>query len=94
MTPARKRYPSDLTDLQWDNISNLFPPARRPPGQPGRKRTSPVREVVNAVMYLARGGWSRRIVPQDFPPWKTQDWDGAEEVVRRCGGRLHRVAKV
>jgi transposase len=71
MTPARMRYPSDLTDLQWDNISHLFPPDRRPPGQPGRKRTYPVREVVNAVLYLARGGGSWRMLPHDFPPWKT-----------------------
>jgi putative transposase len=27
-------------------------------------------------------------------PANVQDWDGAEEVVRRCGGRLLRLAKV
>jgi putative transposase len=67
----RTRYPSDLTDLQWHNIADLFPPDERPPGRPGPDRTYPVREVVNAVFYLAKGGCSWRMLPHDFPPWKT-----------------------
>jgi len=65
---ARKRYPSDLTDLQWDNIEHLFPQGL---GKGGRPRTYPVREVVNAAFYLARGGCTWRMLPHDFPPWKT-----------------------
>jgi putative transposase len=49
-TTARKRYPSDLTDPQWDNIEHLFPQSD---GSTGRPRTYPVREIVNAVLYLA-----------------------------------------
>ena len=45
MTTARKRYPSDLTDLQWHNISHLFPGGDRPPGGAGRPRTYELREV-------------------------------------------------
>ena len=47
-----ERYPSDLTDLQWDNIGHLLPQGH---GKTGRPRTYPVREVVNEAMYLARG---------------------------------------
>src|SRR3954447_13047147 len=65
---TRQRYPSDLTDLQWDNIEHLFPQAR---GQIGRPRTYPLREIVNAALYLARSGCSWRMLPHDFPPWKT-----------------------
>ena len=65
---TRQRYPSDLTDLQWDNIEHLFPQAR---GKIGRPRTYPLREIVNAALYLARGGCSWRMLPHDFPPWKT-----------------------
>lgn len=68
-TPARKRYPSDLTDAQWANIEPLFP--RGKAGQAGRPRTYPLREVVNAAMSLARGGCTWRMLPHDFPPWKT-----------------------
>jgi transposase len=71
MNTARKRYPSDLTDLQWHNISHLFPGGVRRPGGPGRPRTYELREVVNAVLYLARGGCTWRMLPHDFPPWKT-----------------------
>ena len=66
---ARMRYPSDLTDAQWCNIEELFP---RPEGpKSGRPRTYPVREIVNAVFYLARSGCAWRMLPHDFPPWKT-----------------------
>jgi Transposase and inactivated derivatives len=65
---TRQRYPSDLTDLQWDNIEHLFPQAK---GKSGRPRTYPLREIVNAALYLARGGCSWRMLPHDFPPWKT-----------------------
>jgi putative transposase len=65
---ARKRYPSDLTDVQWENIEHLFPQAR---GRIGRPRTYAVREIVNAMFYLARSGCAWRMLPHDFPPWKT-----------------------
>lgn len=65
---TRERYPSDLSDLQWSNISHLFPQGD---GSTGRPRTYPVREVVNATMYLARSGCTWRMLPHEFPPWKT-----------------------
>ena len=64
---ARTRYPSDLTDLQWHNIAHLFERPRRGPG--GRPRTYELREVVNALFYLAKGGCPWRMLPHDFPPW-------------------------
>ena len=65
---ARKRYPSDLTDVQWTNIAHLFPQGD---GKTGRPRTYELREIVNAVFYLARSGCAWRMLPHDFPPWKT-----------------------
>ena len=64
---ARKHYPSDLTDLQWDNIEHLFHPPKRGPG--GRPRTYPLRDIVDALFYLARAGCAWRMLPHDFPPW-------------------------
>jgi putative transposase len=52
-TTTRMPYPSDLTDLQWDNSAHLFPCGD---GTTGRPRVYPLREIVNAVLYLARGG--------------------------------------
>jgi putative transposase len=68
---TRPRYPSDLSDMQWENIEHLFPPERQPAGKPGRHRTYPRREVVNAVFYLSRAGCAWRMLPHDLPPWKT-----------------------
>jgi putative transposase len=64
---ARKPYPSDLTDLQWFNIEHLFHKPARGPG--GRPRTYELRDIVNALFYLARSGCSWRMLPHDFPPW-------------------------
>ena len=45
-----KRYPSDLTDEEWDRIAPLLPkPSRR-----GRKPSVAMREVLNAVRYMTR----------------------------------------
>ena len=67
-TPARKRYPSDLTEVQWDNIEHLFPQGD---GRTGRPRAYPLREIVNAILYLVRSGCTWRMLPHDLPPWKT-----------------------
>ncbi len=64
---ARKPYPSDLTDVQWDNIEHLFRPPRRGPG--GRPRSYELRDIVNALFYMARSGCAWRMLPHDFPPW-------------------------
>ena len=61
------RYPSDLTDAEWALIAPLLPPAR--PG--GRPRTTDLREVVNAILYLASSGCQWRMLPKDFPPLST-----------------------
>lgn len=91
---ARKRYPSDLTDLQWDNIEHLFPPDQRPPGVAGRKRTYPVREIVNAIFYLARGGGTWRMLPHDFPPWKTVSYYFYTWRAAGLWERVHHVLRV
>ena len=63
----RKPYPSDLTDEQWAILEPLVPP----PAPRGRPREVDIREVINAVFYLNRGGIAWRLLPHDFPPWKT-----------------------
>ena len=61
---ARTRYPSDLTDLQWDNIALWFPEGDGT--KCGRPRKYPVREIVNAVLYQARTGCQWRYLPAEF----------------------------
>ena len=62
-----KRYPSDLTDGEWKHIKGLIPKAKRG----GRPRTTNMREVLNGIFYLIRGGISWEMLPSDFPKWKT-----------------------
>jgi putative transposase len=64
---ARRPYPTDLSDEQWKLIEPLIPSAK--PG--GRAREVDMREVVNGILYVLRGGCAWRLVPHDFPPWQT-----------------------
>ena len=61
------RYPSDLTDREWALIAPVFPPAK--PG--GRPRTTCLRDVVEAILYVATSGCQWRMLPKDFPPMST-----------------------
>lgn len=63
----RQRYPSDLSDLEWELIRGLIPPALGG----GRQRDTDMRAVVNAILYVVRSGCSWRMLPKDFPPYTT-----------------------
>lgn len=62
-----KRYPSDLTDEEWERIAPLMPR----PGRRGRPREFDFREVINAVRYLVRSGCGWRMLPIHFGAWQT-----------------------
>jgi transposase len=64
---SKLRYPSDLTDLEWQFVEALIPPARRG----GGKRRVNIREVVNGLMYVLSTGCQWRAIPKDFPPKST-----------------------
>lgn len=62
-----RRYPSDLTDEEWERIAPLMPA----PGRRGRPREVDFREVINAVRYLVRSGCGWRMLPIHFEAWQT-----------------------
>src|SRR5215831_313178 len=64
-----RRYPSDLTDAQWQVIAAHLP--HYVPGGRGRPRIWPARRIVEAILYLDRTGCAWRYLPCDFPPWQT-----------------------
>lgn len=73
------RYPSDLSDVEWELIRDVIPPAKRG----GRRRTVDVREVLNAIFYQLWTGCQWRGLPKEFPPRSTVhdyfrlwQWDG------------------
>lgn len=61
------RYPSDMTDAEWAVAEPFIPPAKRG----GRRRTTDMREVVNALLYIASAGCAWRLLPKCFPPVST-----------------------
>lgn len=62
-----KRYASDLTDREWSLIASHMP-SRKGVGRP---RTTDLREVFNAILYMATTGCQWRQLPKDFPPPST-----------------------
>jgi len=61
------RYASDTTDAEWAVIEPHMPP----PADCGRPRGASLREVVNAIFYIAQTGCQWRMLPGDFPPFTT-----------------------
>jgi putative transposase len=100
----KQRYPTDLTDRQWDCISPLIPAAK--PG--GRPRTLDMRAVINAMLYIVVTGCQWRLLPHEYPKWQSvyayfKQWrdDGTwqrihdtlrAEVRRRAGRHKHPTA--
>ena len=61
------RYASDTTDAEWAIIAAHLPA----PSTRGRPRTTILRDVVDAIFYLAQSGCQWRLLPKDFPPFTT-----------------------
>lgn len=94
----RQSYSTDLTDAEWKILGPLVPPVQCG----GRPAEHSRREIVNALLYLARTGCQWRLLPHDLPYWKTvytyfRNWrlagtwkrihDTLRERVRRAAGR-------
>ena len=58
-----RRYPSDLTNSQWQVIKNLI--------EDGRKRKYSLQDSMNAILYLTKSGCQWRMLPIHYPPWKS-----------------------
>jgi putative transposase len=67
MSAQRLPYTSDLTDEEWQILEPLLPTEK--PG--GRPRKYPIREVLNGIQYVLRGGCAWRLMPHDLPHWQT-----------------------
>lgn len=61
------RYASDTKDEEWALISVYMPQ----PYQRGRPREVDLREIVNAIFYIAATGCQWRALPKSFSPYST-----------------------
>src|SRR5215216_3224852 len=63
----RNPYPTDLSDTEWACLESHLPA----PKATGRPRIHSPREILDAIFYVLRSGCPWRLLPHDFPPWKT-----------------------
>ncbi len=61
------RYSSDCSDKEWHLIEPFLPP-EKPIGRP---RTTQMRDVWDAIQYMASTGCQWKMIPNDFPPPST-----------------------
>ena len=61
------RYASDMTDRECGLVQPLVPMPRRL----GRPRTTDLREIMNALLYIATTGCQWRMLPRGFSPCST-----------------------
>ena len=58
-------YPTNLTDAQWQAIKLLLPAKIWQ-----RKRKHSIRTIINAILYVVKGGIQWRMMPNDLPDWR------------------------
>ena len=63
----RTTYSTDLNDAEWSCLEPHLPA----PKATGRPRLYPLREILDAIFYVVRSGCSWRLLPHDFPPWRS-----------------------
>lgn len=63
----KRTYPSDLTPDQWEYIKELIPAAKTR----GRPRELDMQAVVNGILYVVVGGIQWRMLPNEYPNWKS-----------------------
>lgn len=75
----RRPYPTDVSDEEWSFVAPYL--TLMDEGAPQRKHE--LRELFNALRWIARAGAAWRLLPTNFPPWEavyqqTQRWLRAE----------------
>jgi len=63
----RTAYPTDLSDVEWLYLKSHLPA----PKATGRPKIHDTRQILDGIFYLLKGGCAWRLLPHDFPPWKT-----------------------
>jgi transposase len=83
-------YETELTDAQWEFLQPMLPKAKKS-GRPPTDR----RSVINAIFYVLKGGIPWRLLPNNYPSWKTiyhifrawsvdNTWAALNDALRTC----------
>ena len=62
-----KPYPTNLSDAEWAYLEEHLPTTENE----GRPRLHSLREILDAIFYITRSECAWRLLPHEFPPWKT-----------------------
>jgi transposase len=65
MSDARKPYPSDVSDAEWEFLAPYLALMREDAPQ----REYALRDVFDAVRYVVKTGCQWDMLPHDLPPW-------------------------
>ena len=60
-------YQSNLKADEWARIEGYFEPQDKRGCKPEHSK----KEIVDAILYIVKSGCQWRMLPKDFPPWKT-----------------------
>jgi transposase len=60
-------YDTDLSNAEWAILAPLLAPTTRR----GRPRKHDLWLVLNAILYILRGGEPWRLLPHEYPPWQS-----------------------
>jgi transposase len=76
----KKKYPSDVSHVRFEQIRLLLEGVRRRT----KPRTVDLYEVFCAVLYLLKSGGQWRMLPGEFPKWRTvhsyfAKWSGPDQ---------------
>jgi transposase len=63
---THKPYPSDVSDAEWEFVRPYLCLLPEDAGQ----RVHNLRDVLDALRWMVRGGSPWRYLPKDFPPWE------------------------
>src|SRR5829696_2055435 len=63
----KRAYQTDLSDAEWSCLEPHLPA----PEATGRPRLHSPREILDAILYVLKSGCAWRLLPHDFPPWRT-----------------------
>ena len=91
------KYPSDISREQFEKIQPILEKAKKKT----KPRTIDLYEVFCGVLYVLKSGCQWRMLPKDYPKWRTcydyfQKWGQCgegkghsllEDAVKKCGWR-------
>jgi transposase len=78
--PSRKVYPTDVTDEEWEFVAPYLTLMKEDAAQ----RVYALRDVFDAVRWMAKAACPWRLLPGDFPPWQVVEQQSKRWIKAGC----------